>query len=200
MALSSAKHEKFYETSGSGNDKVSTKELTNVTAAWAAEKAEGCKTYIADPAFGPIIYQLQQMQDEIDYLRTEISANKDKTTFPGFGTSGTTALAGNTTTITTDQANAITANTAKTSMRLGTTSTTALAGDTRIPAFTADDTSVANTTKSTAITFGNFTTVTGGKTGTTYSLPITVTETTVVSSSKGAGTTTLTKTGVITLT
>ena len=200
MALTSASHEPFFVTTGTGKDKVSTEDLTTITNAWAAEKAEGCAKYIADPVLAPIIYQLQKMQDEIDYLRTEISANKDKTTFPGFGTSGTTALAGNTTTITTDQANAITANTAKTSMRLGTTSTTALAGDTRIPAFTADDTSIKDTTKSTAITFGNFTTVTGGKTGTTYSLPITVTETTVVSSGKGAGTTTLTKTGVITLT
>ena len=68
MALSSAKHEKFYETSGSGNDKVSTKELTNVTAAWAAEKAEGCKTYIADPAFGPIIYQLQHLKHNFEDL------------------------------------------------------------------------------------------------------------------------------------
>ena len=200
MALTSASHEPFFVTTGTGKDKVSTEDLTTITNAWAAEKAEGCAKYIADPVLAPIIYQLQKMQDEIDYLRTEISANKDKTTFPGFGTSSTTVLAGDTTTITTDQASAITANTAKTSMRLGTTSTTALAGDTRIPAFTADDTSVANTTKSTAITFGNFTTVTGGKTGTTYSLPITVTETTVVSSGKGAGTTTLTKTGVITLT
>lgn len=200
MALSSEKHEPFYVTTGTGKDKVSTEDLAQATSAWADSKANGCERYIKDPTLAPLIYQLQQMQDEIDYLRTEISANKDKTTFPGFGTSSTTVLAGDTTTITTDQASAITANTAKTSMRLGTTSTTALAGDTRIPAFTADDTSVANTTKSTAITFGNFTTVTGGKTGTTYSLPITVTETTVVSSGKGAGTTTLTKTGVITLT
>ena len=200
MALSSEKHEPFYVTTGTGKDKVSTEDLAQATSAWADSKANGCERYIKDPTLAPLIYQLQQMQDEIDYLRTEISANKHKTTFPGFGTSSTTVLAGETTTITTDQASAITANTAKTSMRLGTTSTTALAGDTRIPAFTADDTSVANTTKSTAITFGNFTTVTGGKTGTTYSLPITVTETTVVSSGKGAGTTTLTKTGVITLT
>ena len=94
---------------------------------------------------------------------------------------------------------AVSANTSKTSMTLGTTGSTALAGDTRIPAFTADDTSVAGTTKSTSITFGNFTTTVVGKT-TTYSLPITVTETTVVSSGKGAGKTTLTKTGSITLT
>jgi len=36
------------------------------------------------------------MQDELDYLRTEISSNKDKTTFPGFGTSNSTALVGDT--------------------------------------------------------------------------------------------------------
>ena len=200
MALSSASHEPFFVTTGTGKDKVATDDLTNITAAWAEEKAEGCAKYIADPVLAPLIYQLQKMQDELDYLRTEISANKDKATFPGFGTSNSTALVGDTTTISGAQASAITANTAKTSMALGTTGSTALAGDTRIPAFTADDTSVANTTKSTAITFGNFTATAGGKGSTTYSLPITVTETTVVSSGKGAGTTTLTKTGAITLT
>jgi hypothetical protein len=181
MALSSKKHEPFFVTTGTGKDKADTDNLTNMTAAWAAEKAEGCKTYLADPALGPIIYQLQQMQDEIDYLRTEISANKDKTG------------------ITTSQANAITANTAKTSMTLGTTGSTALAGDTRIPAFTADDTSVANTTKSTAITFGNFTTTVAGK-GRVYSLPITVIETTVSTKGGQSFTSTLTKTATLTLT
>ena len=83
MALSSAKHEKFYETSGSGADKVSSKDLTNVTAAWATEKTEGCAKYIADPILGPIIYQLQQMQDEITYLRTEVDSNKDKVSLAG---------------------------------------------------------------------------------------------------------------------
>jgi hypothetical protein len=31
-----------------------------------------------NPEFGALIYQMQEMQDELDYLRTEISANKDK--------------------------------------------------------------------------------------------------------------------------
>ena len=48
------------------------------------------------PEFGALIYQIQQMQDELDYLRTEISSNKDKSTFPGFGTSNSTALVGDT--------------------------------------------------------------------------------------------------------
>ena len=198
MALSTAKYEKFYETSGSGADEVSAKDLANITANWAIDKAEGCKTLLSHPFLGPLVYQLQQMQDEIDYLRTEISSNKDKTTFPGFGTSNSTALVGDTTTISGAQASAITANTAKTSLTLGTTGSTALAGDTRLPAFTADDTSVANTTKSTAVTFGNFTTTVSGKT-TTYTLPITVTETTTSVTNKGTVTTTLAKAGAITL-
>ena len=70
-----------------------------------------------------------------------ITANTAKTTFPGFGTSSgtalegntsllqlgtssSTALAGNTTTISTSQANAITANTAKVSQGLATASHT----------------------------------------------------------------------------
>ena len=77
-----------------------------------------------NPEFGALIYMIQEMQDELDYLRTEISSNKDKTTFPGLGTSSTTALAGDTTTITTTQANEITANTAKVSQGLATASHT----------------------------------------------------------------------------
>jgi hypothetical protein len=124
MALANKKYEKFYETTGTGNDKIDTTKLTVAANAWAAEKAEGCKNYMSDPIFAPIIYQMQQMQDELDELRNEISTNKDKTTFPGFGTSSTTALAGDTTTITTTQANEITANTAKVSQGLNTANTT----------------------------------------------------------------------------
>ena len=78
MALTSKKHESFYVTTGSGGDKADTTKLTNATNAWALEKAEGCQKYLDDPVMAPIIFQLQQMQDEIDYLRTEVSANKDK--------------------------------------------------------------------------------------------------------------------------
>ena len=96
MALTSKKYEKFYETTGSGADKIDAKKLTNVTNAWATEKAEGCQKYLDDPIMAPLIYQLQQMQDELDYLRTEIDTNKGKSTFPGFGTSNSTALVGDT--------------------------------------------------------------------------------------------------------
>jgi hypothetical protein len=96
MTLTSKRYEKFYETRVDGADKISTEKLTAATSAWATEKAEGCKKYLNDPILAPLIYQLQQMQDEIDYLRTEIALNKSKTTFPGLGTTSTTALAGDT--------------------------------------------------------------------------------------------------------
>ena len=120
MALASKKYEKFYETTGTGKDKVDAAKLSTAQTAWAIEKAKGCADYMADPVLAPLLYQLQQMQDELDALRDEISTNKDKTTFPGFGTSSSTALAGDTTTISTSQASAITANTAKVSQGLAT--------------------------------------------------------------------------------
>ena len=120
MALSDKKYEKFYNTTGSGSDKVLTAKLTEISDAWDVDKAEGCAKYLADPILGPLIFQMQQMQDELTALRTEISANKDKVTFPGFGTSSSTALAGDTTVISSDQASAITANTAKVSLVGGT--------------------------------------------------------------------------------
>ena len=120
MALASKKYEKFYETTGTGKDKVDAAKRSTAQTAWAIEKAKGCADYMADPVLAPLLYQLQQMQDELDALRDEISTNKDKTTFPGFGTSSSTALAGDTTTISTSQASAITANTAKVSQGLAT--------------------------------------------------------------------------------
>jgi hypothetical protein len=114
MALTGKKYEKFYATTGSGDDKVKSDTLTQAEAFWDGDRASGCKDLLNDFTLGPIVFQLQQMQDELDYLRTEIETNKGKTTFPGLGTSGSTALAGDTTTISTAQANAITANTAKT--------------------------------------------------------------------------------------
>ena len=122
MALDDKKYEKFYKTDGSGEDKAKSADLAKAEALWDLDRAEGCEWYLSHPEYGPLIFQLQQMQDELDALRTEISANKDKAAFPGFGTSGSTCLAGDTTTITTSQASAITANTAKVSFTgLGTT-------------------------------------------------------------------------------
>tara|TARA_R110002167_G_scaffold65107_2_gene184030 strand:+ start:1910 stop:2398 length:489 start_codon:yes stop_codon:yes gene_type:complete len=137
MALTGKKYENFYVTTGSGADKVVADDLTKVSAAWAVEKAEGCKKYVNDPILSPIVFQLQQMQDEIDYLRTEISTNKDKTSM-ALGTSGTTALAGDTALL-----------------ALGTSGSTALAGNTNIVTIGS----------STTIAFGDMITITDPKSG-----------------------------------
>ena len=138
MALTGKKYEKFYATTGSGDDKVKSATLTQAEAFWDGDRASGCKDLLEDFTLGPIVFQLQQMQDELDYLRTEIETNKSKTTFPGLGTSGRTALAGDTTTISTAQANAITANTAKVSMVIGTGKGEAMSGQTNIPTVTVN--------------------------------------------------------------
>jgi hypothetical protein len=190
MALSDKKYARMFSTTGSDADKIDTDTFNDIKEDFDQNR------YILDVGhfkmLGPVIYQIQLLTEELDALRAEISANKDKTgittsqanaitantaktSFPGFGTTSSTALAGDTTTISTTQAKAITANS-----KLGQ----------RLQASTQ-----ASLTKSTAIEFGEFTTTVSGKT-TTYSIPITVTETTI----GGKGNTTITKTGAITLT
>tara|TARA_A100001201_G_scaffold29709_5_gene32196 strand:- start:1496 stop:2293 length:798 start_codon:yes stop_codon:yes gene_type:complete len=63
-----------------------------------------------NPYDDAIQYTAKKIDDVIDAVNT----NTGKTTFPGFGTSSTTALRGNTTTISDEQADAITTNSAKT--------------------------------------------------------------------------------------
>ena len=89
MALSSAKHEAIHNKTGD--------DLAAIKANFDNGKHLDAINF---PVESAIMYQIQKMQDEIDYLRTEISDNKDKTTFPGFGTSGSTALAGDTNIVT----------------------------------------------------------------------------------------------------
>ena len=109
MAINNKKYEALHGKTGSDLAKIK------------KHFDDGDHTNLLDfPAESAIIYQMQKMQEEIDYLRTEISSNKDKSTFPGFGTTSSKALVGNTTVISTGQASAITANTAKVSLVGGT--------------------------------------------------------------------------------
>ena len=107
MAIEDKKYDSIHGKDGSNKDTMK------------AKFDESFHTIAVDypddwPELAAVIYQIGQLEEEIDYLRGLISDNKDKTTFPGFGTSGSTCLAGNTTTITTAQGKEITANTAKT--------------------------------------------------------------------------------------
>ena len=147
MALNSKKYERIFSKTGSDADKISTNSFNEIKQDFDENR------YLEDASefsvLGPVLYQLQQMQDELDALRTEISTNKDKATFPGFGTSSTTALVGNTSLL-----------------ALGTSSSTALAGDTTTISTSQASAITANTAKvsleggtSTAISFGDLVTV-----------------------------------------
>ena len=159
MALSTAKYESIHSETGAG--------LAAIKANF--DNGEHLST-ISFPAESAIIYQIQKIQDELDYLRGIIDTNNDKVG------------------ITTSQANAITANTAKVSMTLGTTGSTALAGDTKIVGYVGSS--------DTNITIGNMASATV-KGQTTYTLPITVTQS---GTDKNGNPTTTTKTATLTLT
>ncbi len=94
MALTGKKYTRMYSTTGSDADLISADKVSKIESTFNSNE------YLIDEnaleAHGHLIYQIQQIQEELDYLRTEISANKDKTTFPGFGTTNTTVLRGNT--------------------------------------------------------------------------------------------------------
>ena len=159
MAITAAEYSAIYSINA---DQQTTLEATH---------AEGHLAHLAihpedNPFIAGVLKEIKDLQREIDYLRTEISANKNKASFPGFGNKNIQALAGDTTTISTAQASAITANTAKTSMSLGTSGSTALAGDTNIVTIGS----------STTISFGDMITVPAkGKTPASYSIVMTVT-------------------------
>ena len=113
MALSNKKYTRIYSTTGTDADKIDSTKESKFRAKF--ESNEYLQDKVQEDLLAPLMFQIQQMQDELDYLRTEILNNKNKTG------------------ITSSQASAITANTAKTSFPgLGTTSSTALAGDTKI--------------------------------------------------------------------
>ena len=63
MALSTSKHERFYSTSGTDSDKISTAKLAELKDLWDKDAANGGNIDLLNhPNLGPIIYQLQQMQ------------------------------------------------------------------------------------------------------------------------------------------
>ena len=92
MALSSAAYSAVHDKTSSDLTKLETKfnEGHHLLLTDMADEA---------PHFAALVYQIQKMQEELDYLRTEISANKDKTSMT-LGTSSNTALAGDTNIVT----------------------------------------------------------------------------------------------------
>lgn len=107
MAIENKKFEEFYKTTGGGNDKISDSNLAKAEKFWDDDRANGCSYYLSHPDFAPLIFQMQQMQRELDYLRTEILSNKNAKNTLTIGTGSNQAKAGNTATISPSQATAI---------------------------------------------------------------------------------------------
>ena len=84
MALTSKKFERIYSKTGSDADKISTSAFDEMKEDFDNNH------YLNDvgqlKVLGPVLYQMQLMQDELDYLRTEISSNKDNKTVVGSNT------------------------------------------------------------------------------------------------------------------
>ena len=84
MALTNKKFERIYSKTGSDADLLSTSAFDEMKEDFDNNH------YLNDVGqlkiLGPVLYQLQQMQDEIDYLRTEILSNKDNKTVVGSNT------------------------------------------------------------------------------------------------------------------
>tara|TARA_R100000988_G_scaffold102251_1_gene77367 strand:+ start:1373 stop:1801 length:429 start_codon:yes stop_codon:yes gene_type:complete len=97
MALSDKKYERMFSTTGSDADKIETKDFNEIKSDFDDN------SYIDNVGqfklLGPVIYQIQLLTEELDALRSEISANKDKVSMT-LGTSGSTALAGDTNIVT----------------------------------------------------------------------------------------------------
>ena len=88
MALSTAKYESIHGETGAG--------LAAIKANFDNGKHLDAINF---PAESAIIYQIQKMQDELDYLRGIIDTNNDKVSMT-LGTSSNTALAGDTNIVT----------------------------------------------------------------------------------------------------
>jgi hypothetical protein len=69
MALGGKTSKKFYVTSGGGGDEINSTRKTALDAFNTADAATGYKQLIDDNTLGPLIVNLQEMQDDIDELR-----------------------------------------------------------------------------------------------------------------------------------
>ena len=81
MALASKKYSAVHNKTGSDKAKLQANFDDGHINTFTDLADSGTK-----PEFGALIYQIQEMQDELDYLRTEISSNKDNKTVVGSNT------------------------------------------------------------------------------------------------------------------
>ena len=77
MALGGKTSKKFYVTSGGGGDEINSTRKSALDAFNTADAAAGYKQLIDDNTLGPLIVNLQEMQDDIDELRRFIVSSAE---------------------------------------------------------------------------------------------------------------------------
>jgi len=94
MALASKKHTRMYSTEGSDGDKVDSSKLAKLEAKFNSSE------YILDDGqfemLAPILYQMQQMQNELEELRRYLTAEVGDGAKGNTGTAGARGPAGST--------------------------------------------------------------------------------------------------------
>ena len=75
MALDAKKYTRFYSTSGTSADKVANAKLLEVKDLWDKDVSTGNNLNLLNDRFlGPIVYQMQQVQDDLDEIRRHITS------------------------------------------------------------------------------------------------------------------------------
>ena len=69
MALANKTSQKFYVTSGGGNDEINATRKAILDSAFTADKLKGSAQLIDDQILGPLVFNIQRMQDDLDELR-----------------------------------------------------------------------------------------------------------------------------------
>jgi hypothetical protein len=73
MALNNKKYQGIYTKTGGRADTISATKIAHMKDLWDKDVASGRNiVMLDDPHLGPILYQLQQMQDEFDSLRDHL--------------------------------------------------------------------------------------------------------------------------------
>ena len=69
MALANKTSQKFYVTSGGGQDEINATRKAVIDSAFTADKNKGSAQLIDDQILGPLVFNIQRMQDDLDELR-----------------------------------------------------------------------------------------------------------------------------------
>jgi|TARA_R100000084_G_scaffold96352_2_gene50216 hypothetical protein len=78
MSLAGKQSTKFYVTTGSGADKIDSTRKTELDILVGTDAAKGNDVLINDNILGPVIVNIQKMQDDIDELRRFVVSNDNK--------------------------------------------------------------------------------------------------------------------------